>query len=111
HPAIAATLQELGWLLFNRGEFLEAAALFRRALAIREQAQGPEHLDVAGALQGLGASLRRLGELSQARPLLESALRRVGQARVASSGASAGGRSSGRRRNAAGVGLAGLQSG
>src|SRR5215831_18415949 len=73
-PPASEALQELGWLVFRRGDFGEAAALFRRALAIHEQAQGPEHLDVAAALQGLGASLRQLGEFAQAKPLLERAL-------------------------------------
>jgi tetratricopeptide (TPR) repeat protein len=52
HSAVAATLQELGWLVFDSGDRKGAVRLFRRSLALREQAKGPEHRDVANALQG-----------------------------------------------------------
>jgi tetratricopeptide (TPR) repeat protein len=72
--AAAEALQELASLAFDQRDFTQATTLLRRALAIREQAQGPEHLDVAGVLQRLGASLRQLGDLAEAEPLLKRAL-------------------------------------
>jgi tetratricopeptide (TPR) repeat protein len=72
-PASEA-LQEMAALVFNRGDFQLASSLFRQALDAREKADGAEHSNVASALQGLGASLRQLGNLVEAQPSLERAL-------------------------------------
>ena len=74
NDSAAEALQELASLVFGQRDFLQAATLFRRALTIREQAQGLEHPDVANVLQGLGASLRLSGEIAEAEPLLKRAL-------------------------------------
>ena len=39
--------EQPGRLLQEQGKYAEAEPLYRRALAIREKALGPEHLDVA----------------------------------------------------------------
>lgn len=60
--------------LYRSGRFNEALANARRALAIREQILGPEHLDTADSLNYLGVVLWELGKPAEARPLLERAL-------------------------------------
>jgi tetratricopeptide (TPR) repeat protein len=72
-PASEA-LQEMAALVFNKGDFQLASSLFRQALAAREQVDGSEHLNVASALHGLGASLRQLGKVTEASTFLKRAL-------------------------------------
>jgi tetratricopeptide (TPR) repeat protein len=48
--------------------------LFERALHITETRYGPQHPDVATALNNLGVVLRDLGKPDQARPLFEQVL-------------------------------------
>ncbi|MFL6464658.1 MAG: tetratricopeptide repeat protein [Bryobacteraceae bacterium] len=43
HPRTATTLHNLAHLLEAKGNSRQAEPLYRRALAIREQALGPEH--------------------------------------------------------------------
>ncbi len=57
------------------GEYVEARALFERALAIRERSLGPEHIEVARSLNNLGLACTSMGALTEARALLERALR------------------------------------
>jgi tetratricopeptide (TPR) repeat protein len=56
------------------GDFVAALPYSRRALAIREKALGPEHLDTALSLGNLGLLLQKLGDLAGARLHLERAL-------------------------------------
>ena len=70
----AEALFELAWVIFDQRDFAQATSLFRQALAIWEEAEGPADLDVARALQGLGASVRMLGEFAEAELLLRRAL-------------------------------------
>jgi tetratricopeptide (TPR) repeat protein len=64
----------VGSYLQSYGAYLRARPLFERALAIREKALGPEHLDTATSLNNLAGLLQDQGELASARPLLERAL-------------------------------------
>jgi tetratricopeptide (TPR) repeat protein len=80
--ATSATL----WLLMRAAEYQQmhrqhsgARPLLERALRIQEAAHGPDHPNVAAALNSLALTLGNLGELSAARPLLERALR-IGEA-------------------------------
>jgi len=68
----ATCLEALAGIGRERGEFAEAEADYREALALRE-AEGPDHLDVAEALNGLGLLLHDRGE-SQAEGVLRRAL-------------------------------------
>ena len=43
---MAAALDNLGKVYHRRGKFLEAEAVFRRALQIRDRLLGPVHADV-----------------------------------------------------------------
>lgn len=63
-------------LLFKReGNNPELEALARRALSIREAAQGPNHPDLARSLHILGAALFNAGRYREARPLHARALK------------------------------------
>ena len=53
---------------------LEAESLFKQALANSEQALGPNHPDVAGALNNLAECYRAQGRYTDAEPLYERAL-------------------------------------
>src|SRR5262245_2517237 len=72
---------DVAWLLDRAATYLqvharlnEARPLFERALAIPEAAYGPDHPEVATALNNLAFILRDLGDLVAARPLQERAL-------------------------------------
>ena len=54
--------------------FAVAKPLLERALAIREQALGPNHPDTARSLNNLAALYNNQGDYEQAKPLLERAL-------------------------------------
>ena len=60
-------------ILSDLGELNAARPLAERALAIDEAVYGPDHPDVATALNNLAMILSDLGELDAARPLAERA--------------------------------------
>lgn len=64
--ALAITLDQLG-------EWGEAEAHFRTALAEEEARSGSDHLSTFGARANLGGFLRAHGRVEEARPLIESA--------------------------------------
>ncbi len=49
-------------MLENTGQYADAEALYRRALAIREKFYGPDHLEVASSLNDVGVVLRQQKE-------------------------------------------------
>ncbi len=61
--------------LWERGEYEKAEQLSRHALAIREQALGPNHLDVAMSLHGLALVLLQQGHYDEAESINMRALR------------------------------------
>jgi tetratricopeptide (TPR) repeat protein len=66
-------LNNLGWELYEAGDFAEAADAFERALRAREEDPGnPE--PIALARYALGRALRALGRPAEAVPLLEDAV-------------------------------------
>jgi tetratricopeptide (TPR) repeat protein len=52
-------LNNLALLYQAQGKYSEAEPLFKRALAIKEKALGPEHLSVATTLENYAALLRK----------------------------------------------------
>src|SRR5262249_16063197 len=56
------------------GRYQEAEPLFKRALAIREKALGPEHPDTAGGLNNLALLFSDQGCYEEAEPLYKRAL-------------------------------------
>jgi tetratricopeptide (TPR) repeat protein len=72
--ATAHTLYDLAILRRQQGALVEAEQLYRRALAIREREQGPNHPDVAVILNNLAGLEAAQGNYDAAQPLLERAL-------------------------------------
>ena len=70
----AAALERQATELYQAGRFAEAEPLFRRVLAIRERALGPEHPDTARSLNNLAEVLREQGRYADVEPLLRRAL-------------------------------------
>jgi tetratricopeptide (TPR) repeat protein len=60
--------------LYQAGKYAEATEIAQRLLAIREQALGPDHLDVSTSLNNLGELYRAQGRYTEAEPLLERSL-------------------------------------
>ncbi|MFM7528002.1 MAG: CHAT domain-containing protein [Nodosilinea sp.] len=60
--------------LYQAGRYSEAVPLAERALAIREQALGPDHPDTATSLNNLAFLYKSQGRYSQAEPLYQRAL-------------------------------------
>jgi tetratricopeptide (TPR) repeat protein len=64
-----------GLLIFkSEGDLAGARLLFERALAIKEKALGPDHLETASGLNSLGQLLQAERDFAGARPLFERAL-------------------------------------
>lgn len=74
HPGVAYSLNNLGSLLFVRGEYDDARARLERALAIGEKALGPGDPVVASSLFRLGGVLEAKGEFPQSVALQQRAL-------------------------------------
>lgn len=60
--------------LYQAGKFAEAIPLAQRVLAVRQKALGPDHPDIATALNNLAALYDFLGRYSEAEPLYKRSL-------------------------------------
>ncbi len=69
-PRYATTLNNLAFLYYAQGRYVEAEPLYQRALAIRENALGPEHPDVATSLNSLAKLYQAQGRNEDAERLL-----------------------------------------
>ena len=69
-PEAARLLNQAGYYLYLRARYAEAEPLYRRALAIREAALGPDHPDTAPSLNNLAAAAPAQGRYGEAEPLL-----------------------------------------
>ena len=67
-------LNQAAYYLDDRAQYAEAEPLYRRALAILEQALGPEHPDTANSLNNLAGLYQNQGRYGEAEPLLVRAL-------------------------------------
>src|SRR5258706_6014484 len=63
---VAVSATELGLTLWAETKYSEAAALFERALAIRQKAAGPNDPDLAAGYNNLGAMYYLQGQYSDA---------------------------------------------
>ena len=70
----AARLNEQAAQLYEQGRYEDAEPLLKRSLAIREQALGPDHPDVAGSLNNLAVLYKAQGRYGEAEPLYERSL-------------------------------------
>ena len=62
HSRTAASLGNLGYLLWSQGDYAAARPLYERALAICEATLGPNHPATAISLNNLGFMLRSQGD-------------------------------------------------
>ena len=74
HLRTAESLDDLGSLLFDKGDYEGAEPLYRRALAITEKAQGFDGPDTGMRLNNLGLLLSDKGDYEGAELLLRRAL-------------------------------------
>jgi CHAT domain-containing protein/tetratricopeptide (TPR) repeat protein len=74
HPSYAVVLNGLAALYDAQGRNAEAEALYRRVLAIREQALGPNHPDVAATLNDLASVYQLQAKYAEAEELYKRAL-------------------------------------
>ena len=70
----AAALSARVTELYRAGKYSEAIPLAQRALAILEKTRGPNHLDVARALNNLAAVYQEQGRYADAEPLYKRSL-------------------------------------
>ena len=73
-PEAARLLSLAGVYLKERARFAEAEPLYLRSVEISEKAFGPEHKNVAGALNNLALFYDSLGRGAEAKPLYERGL-------------------------------------
>lgn len=73
-PGDAAVMNNLGVSLYRARDYSAAEPLLRGALAIRKEALGSEHPDVAGSLNNLAALLRAKRDYAEAEALYRRAL-------------------------------------
>ena len=74
HRETARLENNLGWLLFRRGAYLEAASLYRAALATFRKTVGGEHSLTRGALNGVADTLNGLRDFRGAERASREAL-------------------------------------
>jgi tetratricopeptide (TPR) repeat protein len=74
-PTAAWLLGQAATFLRERAQFAAARTAFERALRIFEATYGPDHPEVATAVNNLGNCLQDLGDLAGARAAFERALR------------------------------------
>lgn len=73
-PEAAHLLDQAGLYLLDQAHYMQASAMLRNALAIRERVQGPDHADVAESLNNLAGVYLYQGKYVTAEPLLLRAL-------------------------------------
>jgi len=74
HPAVADSLNNLGFLYYQSGDYARAEPLLKRAIAIQESAFGPEHPGVADSVNNLAALYWTQGDYARAEALYSRAL-------------------------------------
>ncbi|HJU15371.1 MAG TPA: CHAT domain-containing tetratricopeptide repeat protein [Stellaceae bacterium] len=72
--AEANSLNRQAVALYREGRYAEAEPLYKRSLAMREKALGPEHPDVAASLNNLAELYEAEGRYTEAEPLFRRSL-------------------------------------
>jgi eukaryotic-like serine/threonine-protein kinase len=67
-------LNDLGGICLWSHDYTRALELYQRALELKQRNLGPEHPDVAIALNGVGYTLMLMGRYDEAQPVLEHAV-------------------------------------
>jgi serine/threonine-protein kinase len=71
---VGESLNELGWLRWESGDYAAAERAYRDALALRRRLLGEEHPEVARSLNGLALVLQGRGDSAGAEPLFREVL-------------------------------------
>jgi len=71
---LAATLNDMGVIYDETKRFAEGEAVYKRALAIRENLRGPDHVDVATSCNNLANLYKDTGKYDQAESLYKRAI-------------------------------------
>ena len=66
---MATSLNNLATLYQAQGQYAQAEPLFKRSLAIKESALGPDHPTVATGLENMAALYRKTGRKGEAEAL------------------------------------------
>lgn len=74
HPGVARDLDELAFVLYEKGEYAEAEQLFRAGLAAYRRLLPPEHPDIAIALSNVAMVLHVTGRADEAEAPVREAL-------------------------------------
>lgn len=74
HSDVAASLNDLAWLLVDKGDYEAAEPLYRKSLAMRLSLLGDSHPDVAYTMNNLAVLLGIKGDCAAAEPLLREVL-------------------------------------
>ena len=73
HLEVASSLNDLAYLLHDKGDYEGTESLYREALAMRRQLLG-EHLEVANSLNGLADVLGHKADYEAAEPLFKESI-------------------------------------
>ena len=63
---MATSRNNLAGLYYNQGQYAQAEPLYKRSLAIREKALGPDHSDTAASLENMAALYRATNRIEEA---------------------------------------------
>jgi tetratricopeptide (TPR) repeat protein len=74
HPDVALSLNNLALLYQNEGRYADAEPLFKRLLAIRENALGRDHPDVAVSMNNLASLYQNEDRYADALPLVQGVI-------------------------------------
>ena len=74
HPHVATSLNNLGIVCHDLGQYEQAKDFFQRSLVIRQAVYGSDHPDVAISLNNLGNVCDDLGQYEQAKVFYQRAL-------------------------------------
>jgi tetratricopeptide (TPR) repeat protein len=74
HPHVAVSINKLGLLYLDEGEYAKARNLFEDALVMRKKIHGEKHRLVAVSLHNLALVLHHMGDHEQARELFDRAI-------------------------------------
>ncbi|MCS7080343.1 MAG: CHAT domain-containing protein [Chloracidobacterium sp.] len=74
NPFVADTLTTVAAIYYDKGDYAQSEAWYRRALAMREKTLGPNHHHVALTLNNLGLTLQRKGDYAEAEQLYQRSI-------------------------------------
>ena len=72
---ISAITRTIGNIRLRIGNHIAAESRYKRALAIREKALGPDHPDVATIANNLASLYQDMGKYEQALPIYQQAIK------------------------------------